>query len=365
MIRLMVLALLIGAPSVGNAAAEKPWRLGKATVSDTLLELPLMGQGFGAVNSARVHRSGNKRISVFFPDVRSRRMVRRYHRGPIKQVRMTRSRKGTTVLLTTRGPASEVIDRLEVKELDTVTIVVDMAPVPAAVPESPTIQNAKDDAEIRVAEDAAGSQMKSAQGYSSMVASGFFVLIMGALGVALWYIKRHSKTQLDPDSIDVVAVRAFGGRHKLALVETCGEKLLLAASDKGVTLLSHVGTPLVPERGSESTEILSMETVPNFDAFIDPAREEQTAASAEPAPAPATASEQPRAKRDPAAEAAARREEAHAFELATAKLNSGSLSADLEGLVKLREKRTEKTRRSVNGLAEHLAGRYKANEVAA
>ena len=199
-----------------------------------------------------------------------------------------------------------------------------------------------------------------------MVASGFFMLIMGALGVALWYIKRHNKVQLEPDSIDVVAVRAFGGRHKLALVETCGEKLLLAASDKGVTLLSHVGTPLVPERGSESTEILSMETVPNFDQFIDPAREPSAPVAQQPAPpAQAMAPQESRPQRDPAAEAAARREEAHAFELATAKLNAGSLSADLEGLVKLREKRTEKTRRSVNGLAEHLAGRYKANEVAA
>ena len=69
--------------------------------------------------------------------------------------------------------------------------------------------------------------------------------------------------------------------------------------------------------------------------------------------------------KEAAPEPALRREEAHAFELATAKLNSGTLSADLEGLVKLREKRTAKAQRSVNGLAAHLAHRYKANEVAA
>ena len=73
----------------------------------------------------------------------------------------------------------------------------------------------------------------------------------------------------------------------------------------------------------------------------------------------------PAAREDAERKAAARREEAHAFELATAKLNSSTLSADLEGLVKLREKRTAKSKRSVNGLAEHLANRYKANEVAA
>jgi flagellar biogenesis protein FliO len=358
MIRMVVLALLIGVPSVGSAAAEKPWRLGKATVSDTQLELPLMGSSFGASDSARVHRSGQKRISVFFPDIRSRRMVRRYQRGPIKQVRMTRSRKGTTVLLTTRGAAADVIDKLVVRDVDGVTIVVDMAPEPAAVPESPAIRGARDDQEVRLADEAMPMQATIARGDSSIVASGFFVLIMAGLGSALWFIKRHKKVQLEPDSIDVVAVRAFGGRHKLALVETCGEKLLLAASDKGVTLLSHLGTPLVPQHDDETTQILSMETVESFEQFMPSATPPVTrAAGLEP--------EEPVPPKEAAPEPALRREEAHAFELATAKLNSGTLSADLEGLVKLREKRTAKAKHSINGLAEHLANRYKANEVAA
>jgi hypothetical protein len=115
MIRIIVLALFIAVPSVANAKAEKPWRLGKATVSETQLVLPLLGTGSAEVDAARVHRSGQKRISVFFPDMRSRRMVRRYQRGPIKQVRMTRTRKGTTVQLSTREYAADVIDRLKVK----------------------------------------------------------------------------------------------------------------------------------------------------------------------------------------------------------------------------------------------------------
>ena len=53
------------------------------------------------------------------------------------------------------------------------------------------------------------------------------------------------------------------------------------------------------------------------------------------------------------------------MKLATAKINSGSLSQDLEGLVKLREKRANKSSNRVNGLAAHLAGRYGKGGVAA
>ena len=259
--------------------------------------------------------------------------------------------------LTTRGLAADVIDKLVVRDADRVTIVVDMAPVPAGVPESPAIRGAHDDEEVRMADEAAPMGSTVARADSTMVASGFFMLIMSGLGVALWFIKRHNKVQLEPDSIDVVAVRAFGGRHKLALVETCGEKLLLAASDKGVTLLSHLGTPLVPQ-GAEDTQILSMETVESFEQFMPAAAQtEAPEARVEPEVAAPAKEAEPDAR--------SRREEAHAFELATAKLNSGTLSADLEGLVKLREKRTAKAKRSINGLASHLANRYKANEVAA
>jgi len=358
MSRIIVLALFLAVPSISSAQAEKPWRLGKATVTDEQMVLPLPGSDVGEVDAARVHRSGQKRISVFFPDIRGRRMMRRYRRGPIKQVRMTRNRKGTTVQLTTRQYAGDVIDKLLVKGGDEVEIIVDMNPRPAAVPNAPEVDAIANDEETRVADKEVDKIGRLTQGSTSMAASGFFALIVGALGLALWFMKKHNKVQLEPESIDVVAVRAFGGRHKLALVETCGEKLLLAASDKGVTLLSHVGTQLVPEGGQdEITQILSMETVPSFEEFMEPQKQEA-------APEPAPKREEPQ-RSEPQPNSAHRREEPHAFELATAKLNSGTLSEDLEGLVKLREKRTAKTRKSVNGLASHLANRYKANEAAA
>jgi len=360
MSRIIVLALVLAVPSIGEAKAEKPWRLGKATVTDEQMTLPLPGSDIREVDAARVHRSGQKRISVFFPDIRGRRMMKRYKKGPIRQVRMTRTRKGTTVQLTTRQYAGDVIDKLVVKAADEVQIVVDMNPEPAVLPNSPEVDAIVGDAETRVADQEVDKISRVAQGSSTMVASGFFALIVAALGIAMWFLKKHNKVQLEPESIDVVAVRAFGGRHKLALVETCGEKLLLAASDKGVTLLSHVGTQLVPPGGlDEAAQILSMETVPSFEEFMEP-QPQQAVPQREVQPEP----EQPIAQQAPAP-TQARREEAHAFELATAKLNSGTLSADLEGLVKLREKRTAKTRQSVNGLATHLANKYKANEAAA
>jgi hypothetical protein len=76
-----VLALVLAVPSIGEAKAEKPWRLGKATVTDEQMTLPLPGSDIREVDAARVHRSGQKRISVFFPDIRGRRMMKRYKKA--------------------------------------------------------------------------------------------------------------------------------------------------------------------------------------------------------------------------------------------------------------------------------------------
>ena len=47
----------------------------------------------------------------------------------------------------------------------------------------------------------------------------------------------------DARSIELLALRPLGGKQRLALVAVCGERLLLAANDREVTLLSHLPAP--------------------------------------------------------------------------------------------------------------------------
>ena len=44
----------------------------------------------------------------------------------------------------------------------------------------------------------------------------------------------------DFDSIDVVSVKELGAKHKLLVVDACGDRFLLTASDKEVRLLRHL-----------------------------------------------------------------------------------------------------------------------------
>ena len=154
------------------------------------------------------------------------------------------------------------------------------------------------------------------------------------------------------DSIDVVAVKPFGGKHKLALIETCGEKLLLAASEKGVTLLSHVGNHLVPEPNTEAGGAFGGFSLPDLNPVPSSPAVTEAESQAE------TVKTEPLAKELPSIV------DDESLKLATAKINSGSLSKDLEGLVKLREKRAVKSQKAVNGLAGHLTNRYRAGAAA-
>jgi len=80
-------------------------------------------------------------------------------------------------------------------------------------------------------------------------------LILLAGGIFALWLRRRRNGNSEVDTIDVVATRAFGGKHKLALIETCGDRLLVAASDKDVKLLSRVGDAgAAGEKGHKSFE---------------------------------------------------------------------------------------------------------------
>ncbi len=288
-------------------------------------------------------------------------MVRKFKEGPVRVMRVKRLKRGSTLSLFTREPARKVFERLKLASRGDKTLSIQMADQekPALFPESRATKKAEAVQEVEVPKEAmtADEQLadkpRLATGGSTMAASGLFGLIIAALSLMLWFLKTNRKMDLLDDSIDVVAVKPFGGKHKLALIETCGEKLLLAASEKGVTLLSHVGNHLVPEPNSETAGAFGGFSIPDLN----------------PVPAVTPAEREPEVTRDapetkPLAQELPSMVDDESLKLATAKINSGSLSKDLEGLVKLREKRTVKSQKAVNGLAGHLTNRYRAGAAA-
>lgn len=74
-------------------------------------------------------------------------------------------------------------------------------------------------------------------------------VLMMAAGAAAVFV-RSQKTPRPAalgDKINLLAFKPIGGKQRLALVEVCGERLLLSANEREVTLLSHLPGPAADE----------------------------------------------------------------------------------------------------------------------
>ena len=70
-------------------------------------------------------------------------------------------------------------------------------------------------------------------------------LVLAAAGWA-WRRAQLHGAGLGAERIDLLASRSFGPKHRVAVIETCGERLLLALCDKEISVLSHLpcGAPV-------------------------------------------------------------------------------------------------------------------------
>jgi len=331
------------------------WTPGQPTVGEHEFVLPLGELEQDLLEKARMHRASSRKIVVFIPGLRAKKINRKYDEGPVRRMQTKRLKRGSTIALFTREPARKVFEHLDLKGRGINELSIQMMPVEktSRLAESEEAPKAEPSLTNREETISTPSEVKTkprlATGGSAMAASGIFGLIIAALSLILWFLKSNKKIDIMDDSIDVVAVKAFGGKHKLALIETCGEKLLLAASEKGVTLLSHVGNHLVPENGAEMNSGFGAFSIPDLNPVprVSESEVEDQAAENVRKPSRPLAADLPTIQHD------------DSLQLATAKINSGSLSKDLEGLVKLREKRTNKSKQAVSGLAGHLTNRYR------
>jgi flagellar biogenesis protein FliO len=82
-------------------------------------------------------------------------------------------------------------------------------------------------------------------------------LVCTAAG-ALWLLQqRRKKEGREGSAIHILAARSLGGRHKLAVVQVDGERLLLAMSDHEVSLISHLA-PADPNE-AQGREVLAQQ----------------------------------------------------------------------------------------------------------
>ena len=114
------------------------------------------------------------------------------------------------------------------------------------------------------------------------------LLLAFSLGLCILWKRRKSAAAkgLNTDSIEVVAIKSLGGKHRLAVVEACGERILLATNDKSVSMLAQLG-----DTSQKATAFA--QTLTNIDAEEAPgALDEDLPELSEPSPGKAQAKEQ-------------------------------------------------------------------------
>jgi flagellar biogenesis protein FliO len=234
------------------------------------------------IDQAEVHALGEDRVVVFVPTAQLNPYEESFREGPIARIRVKPVRRGTVFVLLGHqklNPEDVKIDpegKIVVRETTFMgsgfefvsessrkkpNLLKTTTPNKAAPPTSPPkeksnaasvdIQTALktgteqgDTQKVRPAK-ISGSFKKSAmpafaQHTSSdkMLWIAGFLMLIGAFG---FWAKQRRGLQGGGESIEVVAIQSFGGKHRLALIETCGDRLLLAASDKEVRVLSRFG----------------------------------------------------------------------------------------------------------------------------
>ena len=217
------------------------------STSADVYELPLPVSGAQLVQAER-HEQGTRWV-VFIPgDAHPVSIAKRYSAGPIRGMRMRSVAHGLVVTLTPDPASHLTLASLQLLATPQAHVRVALSavatpptraaptaaaaiavppplpqPLPAAVALEPPTEFKK---------PPAPATLKTLPMVCTLVVGG---LIMGWLA----WRKKHL-AQASAHTIELLAVRAFGTKHKLALIETCGERLLLAISDRQVTLLSHL-----------------------------------------------------------------------------------------------------------------------------
>lgn len=257
---------LVVSSLIGMAA-----HFGEPTVTADTFQMPVK-QGIILLVKGKRTITPEGDVMIFAPGLTGESLDRDLTAGPVKHVKIRELPRGLAVVLTPaaefspesivmaegkikiEAPAAEVAKPAPVAAKPAQTVAA-AAAKPVAPVEQPAIaapvESAKADtapakAPVQFKQESSSSPMRSMLVMAALIAAAAVALVMGK--------KKKARIKHGPSAgIDLIAVRSLGPKQRLAVIEAGGDRLLIAATDTGVQLLSRLtATQSIPDDAFEN-----------------------------------------------------------------------------------------------------------------
>ena len=200
---------------------------------------------------------------MFVPGVSAAPVTRTFDEGPIKLLKITQAEVGVAITLVTRERPAQAMEQLDIGTGDRPIIRIGATSRPqpfgdaTAEPEQvPSTKSATLAGPLLLGRNETpraapiGLGASPASGVPAMALVG---AVLVALAAVAWWLRRGRAKESSGTTIQVLAVRPIGPKQKLLMVDTGGERFLLATSDKEVQLLSSLGADDTSDRSFGNT----------------------------------------------------------------------------------------------------------------
>ncbi|MBI5509013.1 MAG: flagellar biosynthetic protein FliO [Deltaproteobacteria bacterium] len=227
------LAALAGAALLLSEPA--PMHLGEPTPTDVGVSIPIAAP-VAALKRIERH-PGQNRLVLFVPGVTAAGSHRSFADGPLAALKVTPAELGVALTLVFRAGAPLLPEHVEVATTAPAAIrltLPDLAPPPLTAVEPPPAVVALAPPHAAPTPPAPFAAPKESAVPSAAIAG---LVVLGLAALAFWLKANRCRDSGDA-SIQVLASRAIGPKQRLVMVDTGGERFLLATSDKEIHLLS-------------------------------------------------------------------------------------------------------------------------------
>ncbi len=242
----LALSLIVSAPFHPDVKLAEP------TTTATTFELAIT-RGMLAVQNAKTVKQPNGDVLYFVTNGTGLDSDQDFTNGPIAHLRTRELPRGYAILLTPRSETTVAMQGATIVATSKAPTVI--APVAAEIKrvEAPTaeVRSPIADDRLPIAESrspkADNRKPISAQPIDDRNSSPMrnFGLLAGLLAIGaavVVYGKKTKKKTVNGETagIDLIAVKALGAKQRLAVIDACGDRLLIATSEQGVQLLSKL-----------------------------------------------------------------------------------------------------------------------------
>ena len=241
----LVLSLIVSAPYPVEVKLAEP------VTTATTFEMAVT-RGVFAVQNAKTVKQANGDVLYFVSNGTGEDSDLDLATGPITHLRTRELPRGYAILLTPRAQTTVALQGGAIIATSKASVVAPAAAEikrvetpaheessPKADSQAPSVDDRLPKADSRKPiaaqpiDDRGSSPMRSFSLLAGLLAVGAAVVVYGKK------IKRKSATG-ETAGIDLIAVKALGAKQRLAVVDACGDRLLIATSEQGVQLLSKL-----------------------------------------------------------------------------------------------------------------------------